>query len=118
MVSFDSNVVDSVDHDVVDVVVNDRVRDFATPAISCKKSGTANHPKVLRHKRLRRPGRLDEFVNALGPVDQRDEHRETQRVSYRLEQLRTTLIHGIGVSGYRLRRHQHIVTSQYCNTTI
>lgn len=85
--SFCSGVVDGVDHDVVDVVVGDRVDDLAAPSLAHEQVGAPQGPQVLGHQGLGRAGRLDEFVDAAGAAEQRHPQRRTQGVCQGLEQI-------------------------------
>ena len=86
LMSFCSDVIDRVDHDVVDVVVGEGVDDFASAPVAGDEVGRPQHPKMLRDQRLGGAGGVDEFVHAARGVDQRTEHRKPQGMGDRLEQ--------------------------------
>src|SRR6056297_1462215 len=72
--SFASGVVDGVDHDVVDVIVGDRIDDLAAALLASDQVGSTQDPQVLGHERLGGADRLDELMDAAGAIQERHQH--------------------------------------------
>ncbi len=113
LIPFGSDVVDSVDHDVVDVIVGDGVHDLAAAPLSQEQIAAAEYPQMLGHERLACTGRLDELVNALRTIDEGGEQGEAQRMGHRLQELGAAHVRLIGVLGCQRCRHSDIVTLLY-----
>jgi hypothetical protein len=113
--SFRSDVIDRVDHDVVDVVVGDGVDNLSTPTLPLQEVGSAQNAKVLGDEGLRGAGGFDEFVHALWALGHGDEQGKTQRVRHGLQQLSSLSERCVCMIGGGRRGHPHIVTSLYGN---
>ena len=118
MGSFCSGVLDRVEHDVVDVVVGDGIDGLAAASLPYEQVGAPQDPQVLGHQRLGGAGRLDEFVDAAGAIDQRHQHGQAQGVRHRLEQLGAVGERFVVVAGREPIDHLDIVTSQYGNVNM
>lgn len=74
-ISFGLNVVERVEHDVVDVVVGYRIDNLAAALFSVEKICAAQYSQVLGDHRLGRTRCLDELVHAARLVHHGDEQR-------------------------------------------
>ncbi len=118
MGSFHSGVLDGVEHDVVYVVVGDGIEGLAAASLPYEQVGAPQDPQVLGHQRLGGAGRLDEFVDAAGAIEQRHQHGQAQGVRYRLEQLGAAGERFVVVAGHEPIDHPDIVTSLYSNVNM
>ena len=118
MGSFCSGVLDGVEHDVVDVIVGDGIDGLAAASLPYEQIGAPQDPQVLRHQRLGGSGRLDEFVDAAGAIDQRHQHGQSQGVRHRLEQLGAVGERFVVVAGREPIDHVNIVASPYGNVNM
>ena len=63
--SFCTDVIDGVDHDVVNMGVGDGVDDLAAASFTANNVGAAKHPQMLRHHWLAGAGQIYEFVDGV-----------------------------------------------------